>query len=304
MACSIESRKHMMMIRSLFFAPANRADLVAKFPRFQADCYVVDLEDGTPLAEKERARAGIAELVANARKQPLGGALTVRVNEPESDQYLEDLDAALRADVDGIVIPKLEKVEQLYPALHLMRRLERDTPRAAPRFIVGGIESITGVTNSAALCAAHPAIAAVYFGAEDLASDLGARRTADSAEVAYARSRVLLHAKAARILALDQAVVEIRDDNHFEHDATTGRDMGYDGKICLLPRQLDVANRVFRPSDAELDHARRLIARYEEAMARGIGTIDFEGKMVDGPLLKRAQRLVGFAGALGAQGAK
>lgn len=304
MACSIESQKHMMMIRSLFFAPANRADLVAKFPRFPADCYVVDLEDGTPLAEKEPARAGLAAMVAAARKQSVGGLLTVRVNEPESDQYLEDLDAALRADVDGIVIPKLEQVEQLYPALHLMRRLDRDAPRAAPRFIVGGIESITGVTNSAALCAAHPAIAAVYFGAEDLASDLGARRTADSAEVAYARSRVLLHAKAARILALDQAVLEIRDDNHFEHDATTGRDMGYDGKICLLPRQLEVANRVFRPSDAELDHARRLITRYEEAMARGIGTIDFEGKMVDGPLLKRAQRMVGFAEALAARGTK
>lgn len=304
MACSIESRKHMMMIRSLFFAPANRADLVAKFPRFPADCYVVDLEDGTPQAEKEPARAGLAAMVAAARKQSVGGLLTVRVNEPESDQYLEDLDAALRADVDGIVIPKLEQVEQLYPALHLMRRLDRDAPRAAPRFIVGGIESITGVTNSAALCAAHPAIAAVYFGAEDLASDLGARRTADSAEVAYARSRVLLHAKAARILALDQAVLEIRDDNHFERDATTGRDMGYDGKICLLPRQLEVANRVFRPSDAELDHARRLIARYEEAMARGIGTIDFEGKMVDGPLLKRAQRMVGFAEALAARGTK
>ena len=302
MACSAERRKHMMMIRSLFFAPANRADLVAKFPRFTADCYVVDLEDGTPLAEKERARAGLAALVAAARKQLVGGLLTVRVNEPESDQYLEDLNAALRADVDGIVIPKLEKVEQLYPALHHMRRLDRDTPRAVPRFIVGGIESIAGVTNSAVLCAAHPAIAAVYFGAEDLASDLGARRTANSAEVAYARSRVLLHAKAARILALDQAVLEIRDDNHFEGDATTGRDMGYDGKICLLPRQLDVANRVFRPSDAELEHARRLIACYAEAMARGIGTIDFEGKMVDGPLLKRAQRMVEFADVLAARG--
>ena len=264
----------------------------------------MDLEDGTPLAEKERARAGLAALVAAARKQLVGGLLTVRVNEPESDQYLEDLNAALRADVDGIVIPKLEKVEQLYPALHLMRRLDRDTPLAVPRFIVVGVESIAGVTNSAALCAAHPAIAAVYFGAEDLASDLGARRTASSAEVAYARSRVLLHAKAARILALDQAVLEIRDDNHFEGDATMGRDMGYDGKICLLPRQLDVANRVFSPSEVELEHARRLIARYEEAMARGIGTIDFEGKMVDGPLLKRAQRIVGFADVLAARGKK
>ena len=285
----------MPLIRSLFFAPANRRDLVAKFPRFAADCYVIDLEDGTPPDHKASARAGIAALVADLRKQArLPGVLTVRVNEPESDHYLDDLAAALASDVDGIVIPKLESVEQLFPALHRLRRLDRDAPRSEPRFIVGGLESIAGVANAATLCRADPSLAAVYFGAEDLASELGARRTAGAAEVQYARSHVLLHAKAARIVAIDQAVVEIRDDKHFETDANAGRDLGYDGKICLLPRQLAVANRVFSPSDADLDHARRLIARYDEATARGIGTIDFEGKMIDGPLLKRAQRMVAF----------
>lgn len=292
----------MLVIRSLFFAPANRADLVAKFPRFAADCYVVDLEDGTPPAHKSAARQGLAALVASVRRQPLAGVLTVRVNEPGSDHYLDDLAAAWASDVDGIVIPKLESVEQLFPALHHLRRLERAAPRAAPRFIVGGLESIQGVANAAALCRADAALAAVYFGAEDLASELGARRTADAAEVMYARSHVLLHAKAARILAIDQAVVEIRDDSHFERDAQSGRNLGYDGKICLLPRQLGVAHRVFRPSDAELDHARRLIACYADASARGIGTIDFEGKMIDGPLLKRAQRLVAFGERLAAKG--
>jgi len=282
----------MHTIRSLFFAPANRPDLVAKFPRFTADCYVIDLEDGTPPADKASARTGLGALVAQVRRQPLPGVLTVRVNEPESDHYLDDLAAAWASDADGIVIPKLETLEQLYPALHWLRRLEREAPRAEPRFIVGGLESIAGVANAAALCRAHPGLTAVYFGAEDLASELGARRTPEALEVLYARSQVLLHAKAARIVAIDQAVLEIRDDSHFETDALTGRSLGYDGKICLLPRQLDVANRVFRPSDAELDFARRLITRYTEAMAQGLGTIAFEGKMVDGPLLKRSQRLV------------
>jgi len=284
----------MLIIRSLFFAPANRADLVGKFPRFSADCYVIDLEDGTPPAQKASARDGLAALATSLRRQPLRGLLTVRINEPGSDHYLDDLAVALDSDVDGIVIPKLESIDQLFPALHRIRRLERDRPRAQPRFIVGGLESIGGVANAAALCRADPSLAAVYFGAEDLASELGARRTPGSVEVMYSRSQVLLHAKAARIVAIDQAVVEIRDDQHFENDANVGRDMGYDGKICLLPRQLDVANRVFRPSDAELEHARRLIAFYDEATARGIGTVDFEGKMIDGPLLKRAERLVAF----------
>jgi citrate lyase subunit beta/citryl-CoA lyase len=290
----------MHTIRSLFFAPANRADLVAKFPRFRADCYVIDLEDGTPPAEKAAARSGLHALVADLRRGELPGTLTIRVNEPESDHYLDDLAAAWQADADGIVIPKLETIEQLYPALHWLRRIERDRPRREPRFIVGGLESIHGVTNATALCHAHPQLAAVYFGAEDLASELGARRTKESMEVLYARSQVLLHAKAARIVAIDQAVVEIRDDNHFEQDAQTGCSMGYDGKICLLPRQLDVANRVFRPSASDVDYARRLIARYADATAKGIGTIDFEGKMIDGPLLKRAQRIVALAERLDA----
>lgn len=288
----------MNTIRSLFFAPANRPDLVSKFPRFVADCYVIDLEDGTPSAEKSGARAGLAEVVANLRLKPLLGTLTVRVNEPESDHYLDDLAAAWNADVDGIVIPKLETIEQLFPALHWLRRLERDAPRSEPRFIVGGLESIQGVANAATLCRAHPSLTAVYFGAEDLASDMGARRTKDAFEVLYARSHVLLHAKSARIIAIDQAVLEIRDDSHFEVDAISGRDMGYDGKICVLPRQLEVANRVFQPSDAELDHAHRLISCYAEATARGVGTIDFEGKMIDGPLLKRSQRMVALGNHL------
>jgi citrate lyase subunit beta/citryl-CoA lyase len=282
----------MHTIRSLFFAPANRPELVGKFPRFVADCYVIDLEDGTPAADKASARAGLAALVRQVRTQPLPGVLTVRVNEPGSDHYLDDLALASACDVDGIVIPKLETADQLFPVLHHLRRLDRDAPRAEPRFIIGGLESIAGVANSAALCRADPALKAVYFGAEDLASELGARRTPEATEVLYARSQVLLHAKAARIVAIDQAVLEIRDDSHFETDALLGRSLGYDGKICLLPRQLGVANRVFRPSDAELDFARRLIARYAEATAQGYGTIDFEGKMVDGPLLKRSQRLV------------
>src|SRR6187455_455581 len=128
----------MPLIRSLFFAPANRPDLVAKFPRFAADCYVIDLEDGTPPAHKASARAGIAQLVADLRKQArLPGVLTVRVNEPESDHYLDDLAAALASDVDGIVIPKLESVEQLFPALHRRRpgidRRRRQRGGAVPR---------------------------------------------------------------------------------------------------------------------------------------------------------------------------
>ena len=273
------------MIRSLFFAPANRPDLIAKFPRFPADCYVIDLEDGTPPADKANARATLGTSVASLRAAGVKGLVMIRVNEPASEHYLTDIEAAWATDADGIVIAKLEETAELFPALH----------GGGSRSIVAGIESIHGVVNALALCAAHPRVTAVYFGAEDFISDMGGRRTLAGNEVLYARSQVAIAAKAARITALDQAVIEIRDDTQFREDAARGRDLGYDGKICVLPRQVAIANELFSPRPDEVTYARRLIETYDRATAAGLGTIDFEGKMIDGPTLKRAQRMVSLA---------
>lgn len=273
------------MIRSLFFAPANRPDLIAKFPRFPADCYVIDLEDGTPPADKANARATLATSVASLRAAGVKGLVMIRVNEPASEHYLADIEAAWATDADGIVIAKLEETAELFPALH----------GGGSRSIVAGIESIRGVVNALALCAAHPRVTAVYFGAEDFISDMGGRRTLAGNEVLYARSQVAIAAKAARITALDQAVIEIRDDTQFREDASRGRDLGYDGKICVLPRQVAIANELFSPRPDEVTYARRLIETYDRATTAGLGTIDFEGKMIDGPTLKRAQRMVSLA---------
>ncbi|HEX2059975.1 MAG TPA: CoA ester lyase [Thermoanaerobaculia bacterium] len=283
------------MIRSLFFAPANRPDLIAKFPRFPADCYVIDLEDGTPPAEKATARSTIGDSVAKLRAAGLRGLLTIRVNEPASEHYLADLQAAWASDADGVVIPKLEEIAQLFPAVHGATQADRVRPHGDPRCIVAGIESIGGVVNATAICGGDSRVTAVYFGAEDFISEMGGRRTPRGKEVLYARSQVVIAAKLARITALDQAVTEIRDDTQFREDAALGRDLGYDGKICVLPRQVAIANELFSPTAEEVTYCRRLIETYERATAAGIGTIDFEGRMIDGPLLKRAQRVVSLA---------
>lgn len=289
------------MIRSLFFAPANRPDMLGKFPRFAADCYVIDLEDGTPPAEKTHARDALAASVAKLRAANLAGLLTVRVNAPGSEHYLADLEAAFCTDADGVVIPKLEDPAQLFPAVHWIRNRERTAPRKQPRCIIGGIESIRGVIEAVNLCCADPNLTAVYFGAEDFAADIGARRTASGMEVLHARSQVIIGAKAGRIVAIDQAVTDIRDDVLFREDAARGRELGYDGKICVLPRQLAIANEAFAPTADEVAYARRLVETYRRAEAAGKGTIDFEGKMIDGPLLKRAEHTVTLANRIGAQ---
>ena len=109
-------------------------------------------------------------------------------------------------------------------------------------------------------------------------------------------------AKAARIIAIDQAVVEIRDDEQCRRDAEKGRDLGYEGKICVVPRQVEICNEVFAPTRAEIEHARELIAVYDDATRRGLGTIDFKGQMIDGPLLKRAEAVLELARQIEARG--
>ena len=285
------------MIRSLFFAPANRPELVAKFPRFNADCCVIDLEDGTPDAHKASARQALAQTVRGAREAGLDALLAIRVNVPQSPHFLADLEAAAACDVDAIMIPKLEEASQTFAAAHWIDH-SRAT-RQRPLQLIGGIESVRGVLGAVAICEQTADLLAVYFGAEDFAADIGGRRTATGEEVATARAWVVMAAKAARVTAIDQAVLDIRNDALFNQDASRGRDMGYQGKICVAPAQVALANAAFSPTAQEVAYARRLVQTYEAAAARGIGTIDFEGTMVDGPLLKRSRGILKAAGQAG-----
>ncbi|MHA7598776.1 HpcH/HpaI aldolase/citrate lyase family protein [Alicycliphilus sp. T452] len=274
------------LLRSLLFAPANRPDLVLKFPRAGADCSVIDLEDGTPLAAKQPARQGLRPLVRQVRASGLAGMLGVRINAPDSPWFADDLAEAATCQADFIVLPKAQTPGDV---LGVAAAIEAAGQRTA---ILAGIETAAGVLQAPQICACSPLLQAVFFGAEDLAADVGARRTPGGREVLAARSMVLLAAKAARILAVDQAAVDIRDEERFVRDCAFGRDLGYDGKICLTPRQAALANQAFSPSGDEIAHARRLVAAYEQACARGLGTFDFEGRMIDTPLLRHAQRIL------------
>ncbi|HSB97789.1 MAG TPA: CoA ester lyase [Spongiibacteraceae bacterium] len=282
----------MNLIRSFLFAPANQPDRLKKFLRIAADCFVIDLEDGTPEAEKESARAALPEIVAYLRQENLQGLLFVRVNEPRSPHLKADLRAAFAADIDGIVVPKIEEQDELKPIASALTMAQFGSARELS--IIGGIESMRGVINVFDLVNV-PNLSALYFGAEDYITDIDGRRTVEGHEVLYARSQTVLAAKAAGIQALDQAVVEIRDEQRYRDCSAQGRNLGYGGKICLLPRQVEMANELFSPTDSDIERSRRLITAYESAAALGTGAIEFEGRMVDGPLLKRAQSIVAFA---------
>jgi len=252
--------------RSMLFMPATRADMIAKIPRIAPDVAVADLEDAVAAGDKERAR-GIAAAAIDALDQ---GPVTVliRVNAIGTPWFDGDIAAAAGCAAAGIVVPKLATPQELG---HVRQALAEHSWSDA--LLVAGLETALGVADARVLLS-H-GVNAVYFGAEDYIADIGGRRTRAGAEVLYARSRVALAAHLAGLPALDQVVTDLADDEHFLADAAGGRDLGYQGKMCIHPRQVALAHQVFTPTLAELAHAREVVA----AGQAGVAVID--GQMAD-----------------------
>jgi citrate lyase subunit beta/citryl-CoA lyase len=262
--------------RSLLFVPGGRADMVAKAPRSGPDAVAVDLEDAVAPGDKEAARATAVAAVAHLPED--GSIVLVRVNPPGTPWFDDDVEAVggTRA---GVVLPKYEDPAQL-------RDLRE---RLGERPVVVGIETGRGVARARDLLT-EPGIIAAYFGAEDYIASVGGRRTPSSREVLFARSEVLLAARLGGVGALDQAVVNVRDEAFFRTDAGEGRDLGYDGKICIHPTQVTLAHEVFTPSDEEVAHARDVV----EAGRAGVGVVN--GEMVDDVHLRMAAAVLARAG--------
>ncbi len=268
-------------VRSMLFVPAHRPEMVAKTVRWRPDIVVVDLEDAVPVSEKESARH-LAVTAIGGLEPPPGTTVLLRVHPVGSPWFREDMATAVRCRV-GVVLPKLERVAQLDELRDL---LAEGGLADAP--ICGGIETARGVADARELLAAG--VTTCYFGAEDLIGDLGGRRTDAGREVLYARSAVLLAARLAEIPAIDQAVVAVRDDDRFLADATAGRELGYQGKICVHPRQVELAHQVFTPSEQEIEHARAVLAAGES------GAAVLEGEMIDEVHLRLARATLARAG--------
>jgi citrate lyase subunit beta/citryl-CoA lyase len=239
---------------------------------------VVDLEDAVGPAQKDEARG--QAVAAVAALDPGATTVLVRVNAPGSPWYAEDLAAVAGSAAAGVVLPKYAAPDQL------------DDVRAAlpaGAVVVVGLETVAGVVDARALLATG--VDAVYFGAEDYIADIGGRRSPAGTEVLWARSQVMAAARLAGVGAIDQAVVAVRDDDAFVVDATAGRDLGYQGKICVHPRQVELAARVFTPDETEVAHARMVIAAAEA----GVAVVD--GEMVDDVHIRMARTILDRAAA-------
>jgi citrate lyase subunit beta/citryl-CoA lyase len=270
--------------RSLLFMPATRADMIAKIPRIGPDVAVADLEDAVAAGDKERARdIAAAAIDALDPKTPKNlPTVLIRVNAVGTPWFDGDVAAAAGCAAAGIVVPKLGTPQELGQVRQALA--EHSWSDAV---LIAGLETALGVADARVLLS-H-GVSAVYFGAEDYIADIGGRRTRAGAEVLYARSRVALAAHLAGLPALDQAVIDLADDEHFLADAGGGRDLGYQGKICIHPRQVALAHQAFTPTQAELAHAREVVA----AGQAGVAVVD--GQMADEVHVRMARAVLARA---------
>lgn len=274
-------------LRSLLFAPAVRPDFIARLPERGADGVVVDCEDATPTNAKGEARANIRSIVPKI----LGSEMQVfvRVNSVASEWFEADMAEGLIPGLAGVVVPKIESTAQLDQVTEGLRAAGH-----SGLGVLAGLETALGVAEARSLLA-HPIVAGAYFGAEDFIADMGGVRTRAGEEVAFARSSVALAGRLSGVVVIDQVVADFRDDERFREEVASARAMGYHGKLCIHPRQAELANLGFVPSVEEVEHATRLLAAYEAASANGVAAIDFEGQMVDEPLAAQARRILALA---------
>ncbi|HEV8537031.1 MAG TPA: CoA ester lyase [Candidatus Limnocylindria bacterium] len=299
----------MGLLRSLMFVPGHRARMVdralglGEFAAGPLDAAILDLEDGVPTGEKEDARRTVAAALGRAARGGPGPARYVRVNRDAAGRDA-DLAAIVRPGLDAIVAPKVDHPDELAPLLRALDEREASSKlRAGAVRVIVSIESARGLLEASAIAACSDRVVALLFGAEDFALDLGlpADRQGEAAELMHARSSVVVAAVAAGRLAIDGIWPDIGDAEGLRRDALLARRLGFAGKSLIHPGQIATINEVFSPSAEDVDRARRVIAAFDAAQARGEGAVALDGKLLDPPIVERARRTLRLHEAISAE---
>jgi citrate lyase subunit beta / citryl-CoA lyase len=287
-------------MRSLMFVPANRENMIERAHQAQADVIVLDLEDSVPPGEKESARAIVQKAVPSLKAA--GRTVHVRVNHLDTGLTKDDVAAAVCPELDGLAFPKAEGAQHIRDLDVLIRQHETEKQiKAGSIALIPSIESAKGVLRCEEIALASNRLAAISLGAYDYTVDLGVARTNEGRELEYAR-RVIVHVCAAYGLqALDTPYGDIRDEQGLIAETEYVKAIGFKGKYLIHPGQIEAVNRIFRPTDDEIESARRIVAAFDEAMGRGHASVQVDGRMVDIPVAKRARDLLSLAEQIGAR---
>ena len=278
--------------RTRLYAPGNNPRLLVGIELHGADCVLLDLEDSVPLAEKSSARILVKHLLSDVDFPEVW----VRIN-PLSTYGRDDLAEVMLARPHGICLPKAESAADVAGLSAELVRLEGEMGiEPGSTFIMPIIETGRGVLHAEEIASADSRVVIMAFGAEDYTRDVGARRTRDA--LLYARSRIVAACAAAGIQASDTVYADVDDEEGLIDETKHIRDLGFVGKGAINPRQIEPIHGVFRPTDEEVEQARKIISVAREAEEKGIGAVAIGGKMIDKPVLERAKRTVELADRL------
>lgn len=263
-------------LRSLLFAPGSDERKLRRALKTGADAVIADLEDAVAPARKDEARALVARVFGD---EGSAAATMVRVNGTDSPHFERDLELVQKLPLQAIVLPKAtpESVDALGP----------DGPP-----VIAIVETAQGL-RLAYETASHPRVEALVLGAVDLGLELGLESRPDGQEVLFARSKLVMDSAAAGIRGpFDIVHVDVRDDEGLEAESRLARSLGFRGKVCIHPAQVDIVNAVFAPGEDELARARRIVESYTQGIAEGRGAVALDGEMIDLPVFERARLLI------------
>ena len=283
--------------RTMMFVPGNNPGMMADAHIYGPDSIMLDLEDSVTLAEKDAARL----LVYHALQSVDYGQteMVVRINPLSTPFGRKDIEAVVRAGVHVIRMPKTETADEVREVEAEIERVEKRLGCLGRTQIMAAIESALGVVNAYDIATASKRMMGIALGAEDYCANLKTQRSQTGDELRLARDTIVVAARAAGIDALDTVYSNLNDMEAFRAEVEFIKTLGFDGKSIINPRQIEVVNEVFAPKEKDIQKARTILAAIREAEARGSGVVAVNGKMVDRPVVIRAQRTIELAKASG-----
>lgn len=283
--------------RTMMFVPGNNPGMMADAHIYGPDSIMLDLEDSVSMMEKDTARL----LVYNALKTIDYGdtEMVVRINPLNTPYGKKDIEAVVKAGVHVVRMPKTETADEVREVEAEIEKVEREIGAEGRTRIMAAIESALGVVNAYDIAISSPRMMGIALGAEDYCANLKTQRSKEGDELRLARETIVVAARAAGIDALDTVFSNLNDMETFRREVEYIKTLGFDGKSIINPRQIEVVNEVFTPTEKDIEKAKAIVAAIKEAEKKGLGVIALNGKMIDRPVVIRAERTITLAKAAG-----
>lgn len=284
----------MKLRRTMLYVPGNNPGMIKNAHVYGADSIMFDLEDSISLKEKDAAR----QLVYHSLKTLTYGKTetVVRINDLDSEYGEDDIRAMVSAGIQVIRLPKTEKEEDVCRAEELIALEEKKNGiEEGSTKLFAAIEGALGVINAYSIATASPRLVGIAIGAEDYVTNIHTKRSPEGTELFFARCQVLNAARAAGISAVDTVFSKIDDEEGFRNEVSLIKQLGFDGKSVVTPRQIDPVHEIFTPTEKEIRKAQRVISAMKEAEEKSLGVISLDGNMIDKPMIDRAEHVLMLA---------